>query len=185
MLNYVEMCKRIGLTVGFDSQFSCLPTCYFYFFKHPGCDFEWCDRPLVPALTEQNLPETVIPNNQCQYLARSANDKEVNAANPVTSTDFMTGCSACTLDMWANFPSVTATKPSPASNANPCGAMYMPDPLRYLARDSAAGAEKRNRFVMVMIVVVAIFSSVSTVMHHRRQQPGRSCWWWSSAGAAA
>jgi hypothetical protein len=60
---------------------------YFNFFKHPGCDFEWCDRPLVPALTEQNLLETAIPNHQCQYLARSAKDKAANAANPVTSTE--------------------------------------------------------------------------------------------------
>jgi hypothetical protein len=60
---------------------------YFNFFKHPGCNYEWCDRPLVPALTEANLLETAIPNHQCQYLARSTNNKAANAANPVTSTE--------------------------------------------------------------------------------------------------
>jgi hypothetical protein len=55
---------------------------YFNFFKHPGCNWKWCDRPLV-ALTEENLVKTMVPNHQCQYLARKA-DKAENEALPVS-----------------------------------------------------------------------------------------------------
>jgi hypothetical protein len=42
---------------------------YFNYFKHPDCTLHWCDPPLV-ALTEENLVKTMVPNHQCQYLAR-------------------------------------------------------------------------------------------------------------------
>jgi hypothetical protein len=55
---------------------------YFTFFKHPLCRKLWCDRPVLPQ-TERNLMRSMIPNHQCQYLARKFNKKE-NRMVPVT-----------------------------------------------------------------------------------------------------
>lgn len=58
---------------------------YFNFFKNPGCKWRWCDRPLL-ATTEDNLVKSLVPNHQCQYLARKINKAE-NRAVPVTRAE--------------------------------------------------------------------------------------------------
>jgi hypothetical protein len=55
---------------------------YFNFFKNLGCHWTWCDPPLLD-LTEENLLESMVPNHQCQYLARK-HDKAENRALPVS-----------------------------------------------------------------------------------------------------
>jgi hypothetical protein len=59
---------------------------YFNFFKRPDCQFKWCDRPLAPELTEEHLLKTMVPNHQCQYLARKMR-KRKNALFPVTEAE--------------------------------------------------------------------------------------------------
>jgi hypothetical protein len=43
---------------------------YFTFFRHPNCHELWCDRPVLPQ-TETHLIQSMIPNHQCQFLART------------------------------------------------------------------------------------------------------------------
>lgn len=52
---------------------------YFTFFRHPNCQELWCDRPVLPQ-TEAYLVQSMIPNHQCQYLARKFNKTTRNDA---------------------------------------------------------------------------------------------------------
>lgn len=58
---------------------------YFNAFKNPGCRWSWCDPPLL-NLTEDNLLESMVPNHQCQFLARMHNKLE-NQAVPVSRSE--------------------------------------------------------------------------------------------------
>jgi hypothetical protein len=65
---------------------------YFTFFRHPNCQELWCDRPVLPQ-TEAHLIQSMIPNHQCQYLARTFNKNNNNStlmAILVTETECKT-----------------------------------------------------------------------------------------------
>ena len=56
---------------------------YFTFFRHPNCQELWCDRPVLPQ-TETHLIQSMIPNHQCQYLARTFNKTTWDSSSVVT-----------------------------------------------------------------------------------------------------